>query len=502
MSSRKANDLYQPGTTPMVPPAVAPACTRSPCVCASTGTVDGGNNSDLISRVLEKHSKPWEAAEEHAAHTEHGLMSWTQGGAPGIQIARAEGVHFWDTDGKRYMDFNSMAMCSNHGHTIDPSITEAIVEQINTVPYAYPGLFAPGIRGRLESLLADICPGDLNTFMFPSSGAEANEGAMRMARRFTGRSKIMTRHRSYHGGTTGALAATGDFRRWAGEGLASGDFVKFFDPFPYSFSLGKTEEEVCAASLAAVEEAIKYEGPHQVAAILIEPITGTNGVLFPLPGYLEGIRALCDEHGIMMICDEVMCGFGRSGKLFGFCHAPSVVPDFITFAKGVNTAVVPLAGIGMRQHIADFFRENTYMVGSTYHSHPVSIASGYAALKVMLRDGLVARSAAMGPVMEECMNSLLENHPSVKQARCRGLFGAFDVQRDRVGTFIGEVDAPLDPAMAAFKAALMESGLFTMMRGHTVFTNPPLVISEDELREGFDIIDKALPILDDAMDDA
>jgi taurine--2-oxoglutarate transaminase len=183
-----------------------------------------------------------------------------------------------------------------------------------------------GIRGRLEKLLADICPGDINTFMFPSSGAEANEGAIRMARRFTGRSKIMSRHRSYHGGTTAALAATGDYRRWAGEGLASGDFVKFWDPYPYSFSLGESEEEVCAVSLAALSEAIGYEGPHNVAAILIESITGTNGVLPPPRGYLEGIRELCDQHGILLICDEVMAGFGRSGKIFGFCHAPTVRP--------------------------------------------------------------------------------------------------------------------------------------------------------------------------------
>lgn len=185
-------------------------------------------------------------------------------------------------------------------------------------------MFSSSIRSRLQKLLADICPGDLNTFMFPSSGAEANEGALRLARRFTGRNKIMTRHRSYHGGTTAALTATGDFRKWAGEGLASGDFVKFWDPYPYSFSLGETEEEVCAASLAALAEAVAYEGPHNVAAIMIESITGTNGVLPPPAGYLEGLRALCDQHGILLICDEVMAGFGRSGKLFGFSHAQSV----------------------------------------------------------------------------------------------------------------------------------------------------------------------------------
>lgn len=185
-------------------------------------------------------------------------------------------------------------------------------------------MFSSSIRSRLQKLLADICPGDLNTFMFPSSGAEANEGALRLARRFTGRNKIMTRHRSYHGGTTAALTATGDFRKWAGEGLASGDFVKFWDPYPYSFSLGATEEEVCTASLAALAEAVAYEGPHNVAAIMIESITGTNGVLPPPAGYLEGLRALCDQHGILLICDEVMAGFGRSGKLFGFSHAQSV----------------------------------------------------------------------------------------------------------------------------------------------------------------------------------
>lgn len=481
----------------MAVPAVAEGCTRTPCICDSAAAGDGG----VIDEVLAEHDREWSAAEEQLAHSDHGLMTWSQGGAPGIPIARAEGVYFWDVDGNKYMDFNSMAMCTNHGHTLHPTVIEAITNQINTAPYAYPGMFTSGIRGRLSKLLADICPGDLNTFMFPSSGTEAVEGAIRLARRFTGRSKIMSRYRSYHGHTTAALAATGDFRRWAGEGLASGDFVKFFDPYPYSVSLGDSEEAVAAASLAALEEAIKYEGPHTVAAILVESITGTNGVLPPPEGYLEGLRKLCDNHGILLICDEVMAGFGRSGKLFGFCHAPSVVPDLFTFAKGVNGAVLPLAGIGMRQYIADHFRGAPHMVGSTYHSHPVALASGYAALKVMLREGLVENAARLGPVMTECMDELLDKHPSVKQARNRGLFGAFDVQRDHDGTFIGEVDAPLDPAMVDFKTQLLKSGLFTMMRGHTVFTNPPLVITESQLKEGFAIIDSALHILDDAMDD-
>ena len=218
----------------------------------------------------------------------------------------------------------------------------------------------------------------------------------------------------------------------------------------------------------------RYEGPHTIAAILVESITGTNGVLPPPPGYLEGLRALCDRYGIMLICDEVMAGFGRSGKLFGFCHAPTVVPDLFTFAKGVNGAVLPLAGIGMRDHLAEHFRKTPHMVGSTYHSHPVALASGYAALKVMLRDGLVENAARLGPVMTECMDELLARHPSVKQARNRGLFGAFDVQRDRSGTFIGEVDAPLDPAMVAFKTKLCVPPVpGCLFRDETVALLPP-----------------------------
>eukprot|EP00041_Stephanoeca_diplocostata_P012644 m.212128 g.212128 ORF g.212128 m.212128 type:complete len:544 (+) comp19035_c0_seq2:55-1686(+) len=496
-NQRVANAVYQPGVKSYPCPTVPAECTRSPCTCSGDD-----ETKEITEKILKNHRRTWSDAECAKAHTEHGLMTWNNASAPGIHAVRGEGSYFWDSAGKKYLDFNSMAMCLSHGHTIDDRIIDAVVDQMKTLPYAYPGMFVTNVRGRLSKLLADIVPGDINTFMFPGAGTEAIEGALRMARAYTGRHKVLSRYRSYHGHTTAALTLTGDFRRWAGEAHASGGYVKFHDPFPYAFKYGDTDEEIASRALTELVEILKHEGTHNVAAIVVEAITGTNGVLIPPKGYLEGVRAICDQYGIMLICDEVMAGFGRTGKMFGFCHAPSVVPDFVTFAKGVNGAVLPLAGIGMRDPVADFFRTNPHMVGSTYHSHPVTLASGYAALQVFLERNLTQNAAEMGVVMEECYNDLLAKHPSVKQARCVGLFGAFDVQRDRQGTFIGEVNDPMDPAMVAFKKDLYERGLFTMMRGHTVFTNPPLTVTADEVREGFAMLDASLHILDEAMTDA
>lgn len=495
---REVNNFFAPGVpTFQVPDG---ATDEEKHFARDVATCDDAR----VAEILEEHRHlDWTSKDLEEVHAKHGLMTWNAhsvGNAAAIKAVRGEGCYFWDANGHKYLDFNSMAMCSNFGHTIDPSITKAVVDQLETLPYAYPGLFLTEPRVKLTKLLADICPGDLNTFMFPSAGAEANEGAMRIAQRYTGRQKILSRHRGYHGHTLGSLAATGDFRRWAAGGGISDNFVKFFGPYPYTFRHGETEALACERSLVMLEEQLKYEGPHNVAAIILEAVPGANGILPPPPGYIQGIRKLTEKHGILMICDEVMSGFGRTGKLFSFSHY-DVVPDIVTFAKGVNGAYLPMAGIGIRDHVAQHFHKNNIMIGSTYHSHPVAVASAYAALKVSLRDGLTQNAARLEPIMKECLNDLLAKHPSVKQARCIGLFAGFDVQKNRRGDFIAEVHEPVPAAMTAFKQDLFKRGLFTFTRPHNVFINPPLIISEEQLREGFSIISESLKILDDAMED-
>lgn len=492
-SARKVNAVYQPGVAGFSPsrPHVEGQMKKSEAILANPEAYLAG--LDTVD---------WDQEDLRGIHHNHGLMTWNAHGpsnAGAIKASHGEGVYFWDTDGHKYLDFNSMAMCCNLGHTVDQSIIDAIVDQLETLPYAYPGMFISPIRAKLSKLLADIVPGDINTFMFPSAGTEAVEGAMRIAQRLTGRHKIFSRHRSYHGHTLGAMQATGDFRRHCVAGLTGDAFVKFMGPYPYSYAVGQTEEEITYASLTALEEQLKYENPESVAAIIMECIPGTNGVLPPPKGYIAGVRDLCDKYGIMLIADEVMAGFGRTGKLFAFCHG-DIVPDIITFAKGVNGAYIPLAGIGVRDHIAEHFRDNNVMVGSTYHSHPVAVASAYAALKVNLKVKATENAANMQPIMEDCMNAILDKHPSVKQARCVGLFGALDIQKNSRGDFIGEVDKPMHPAMLAFKKDLYSRGLFTMMRGHCIFTNPPLIINEEQIREGFGLMSESLTILDENMD--
>lgn len=256
------------------------------------------------------------------------------------------------------MDFNSQAMCSNLGHTVPPEVIEEINNQLKSIAYAYPCATVTPIKAKLSALLADIFPGDLNHFYYTTGGAESNETAMRMARLYTGRHKIFARYRSYHGGTLATMGLTGDPRRWYAEPTTSG-VVHFLDPQPYSLSWGESEEQVCKRSLQQLREVLMYEGPHNVAAIFMESVTGTNGILIPPKGYLEGVRAICDEFGILMVCDEVMNGFGRTGTMFGFMNSsPMVIPDIVTMAKGINGAFVPLGAVACRDHVAQHFMKN------------------------------------------------------------------------------------------------------------------------------------------------
>ncbi|GAM23892.1 hypothetical protein SAMD00019534_070670 [Acytostelium subglobosum LB1] len=426
------------------------------------------------------------------------LFSWNATGpasASALVMAKGEGVYFYDQNGKKFIDFNSQAMCSNLGHTVPEEVIKAVNDQLRTAAYAYPCAIVTETKAKLSQLLADLLPGDLGHLFYTSGGAESNETAMRMARLMTGRHKILARYRSYHGATLGAISLTGDPRRWPAEPAASG-VVHFVDPFPVSFKWGDDEAEITKRSLQYLREIIMYEGGKNIAALFIEPVTGTNGILKPPRGYLEGIRQICDEHGILMVCDEVMNGFGRTGQMFGFMNSEGVVPDIVTMAKGINGAYLPLGAVACRDHVANFFRVNPIGIGSTYNSHPVTLASAYAALQYFLKTDVLGNVRKMEPVLIECLKDLKRRHPTVKGFRALGLFGIVELQKNSKGDPFIEYNGPAHPAINAFKADLVGNGLYTLARWSSFFTNPPLTINEQELKQGFDILDKCLTNLD------
>jgi taurine--2-oxoglutarate transaminase len=427
-----------------------------------------------------------------ALSRKHTLFEWSaQAAVDPIPVARAKGVYFWTPDGKRYIDLNSQLMCVNAGHG-DSRIVRAIQEQAETLAYANP-FMATEARARLGAKLAAIAPGDIEVFFFTNGGADANENAIRLARLATGRHKILARYRSYHGATAGSLALTGDPRRWASEPGMSG-VVHVLDPY-HGIARGWDSAE---EALAMLEEVVQLEGPHTIAAFILEAVTGTNGILIPPDGYLQGVRDLCTRHGILMICDEVMSGFGRTGEWFAVNHW-RVVPDLLTMAKGLTSAYIPLGAVGLRRAVADQFRDRVYYGGLTYNSHPLACAAALATIQVYEDDRLVERARRTGAVMQELMLELQARHPSVGAVRSIGLFGVFELVRSR------QTREPLAPfngtseEMKALSRFFRQEGLYTFIRWNTFFTNPPLCISEAELREAFDIIDRGLAITDRAV---
>jgi taurine---2-oxoglutarate transaminase len=345
----------------------------------------------------------------------------------------------------------------------------------------------------LGAKLAEIAPGDIDVFFFTNGGAEANENAVRLARLATGRHKILARYRSYHGGTAGSITLTGDPRRWASEPGMPG-VVHVLDPY-HGIARGWDSAE---ESLAMLEEVIQLEGAGTIAAFILESVTGTNGVLVPPDGYMQGVRALCDKYGILMICDEVMAGFGRTGEWFAINHW-NVVPDMITMAKGLTSAYVQLGAVGMRRGIADTFKDKVFSSGLTYNSHPLACAAALATIQVYEDDKLMDNARVVGGLMKNLLADLARKHPSVGATRSIGLFGLVELVRDRakktpLAPFNGTSDE-----MAALGKFFREEGLYTFVRWNTFFTNPPLCIREDEMREAFAIIDRGLEITDRAV---
>ena len=429
----------------------------------------------------------------------HSFWTWSaQGKVSPIPVTRAKGVYFWDTDGKRYLDFNSMTMCVNIGHG-DERVIDAIIEQAKALPYAAPGM-ATKPRAILGELLNEITPGNLDHFMFTLGGADANENAVKLARGYTGKHKILARYRSYHGASAGAMALTGDPRRNPWEPNLMPGVVHFLDPYRYRSTFHRTNPNICEADftqdyLNHLEEIIQYEDPKTIAAILIESVTGTNGIIIPPEGYLQGVRELCNKYHLLLIADEVMSGFGRTGKWFAVDHW-GVVPDLMTMAKGLTSAYAPLGAVAMKPEIAAAYNDVVYQGGLTYTAHPISLAAAIANIKVMQEDHIIEHTHEMGPVLHRMLADLGEQHASIGEVRSIGLFGVIELVRDR---HTREPFTPWNassPEMAALRKSLLENGLYLYSHWHTLLIIPPLIITESQLAEGFDILDKALAATD------
>jgi len=422
----------------------------------------------------------------------HTLFEWSvQGAVDPIPVARAKGIYFWTPEGKRYIDFNSQLMSVNIGHG-DERVITAIQEQAATLAYVNPAMVTEP-RARLAAKLAELCPGDIDTFFFTNGGAEATENAIRIARMVTGRHKILVRYRSYHGATAGSLTLTGDPRRWGSEPGIPG-IVRVMDPY-HGIQRGWDSTE---QALAHIEEVIQLEGPKNIAAFILETVTGTNGILIPPDGYMQGVRALCDRHGILMIADEVMAGFGRTGEWFAINHW-HVVPDIITMAKGLTSSYVPLGAVGLRQVHAQFFRDHMFYGGLTYNSHTLACAAALATIRVYEEDDLIRQTRIRGELLKQLHADMAAKHPSVGATRAIGLFGIIELVRNRQTL---EPMAPFNgtsPEMQALAKFFRQEGLFTLVRWNAVYTNPPLCITDDQLREAFDIIDRGLSITDQAV---
>ncbi|TMD42367.1 MAG: aminotransferase class III-fold pyridoxal phosphate-dependent enzyme [Chloroflexi bacterium] len=444
--------------------------------------------------ALETASRPKVLSDEEivALCRRYTLYEWTaQAAADPIAVDHAKGVYFYSPSGKRYLDFNSQLMSVNAGHG-DPRIIDAIKRQAEKLAYANP-FMAHEPRARLGQKLAELMPGDLDKVFFTLGGAEANENAIRLARAVTGRHKVMARYRSYHGATAGAIALTGDPRRWAND-IGDSGVVHVLDPYHGP----ERPVDNAAEALRYLEETIQLEGPNTIAAFFLETVTGTNGILIPPDGYLEGVRRLCDRYGILMVCDEIMSGFGRTGEWFAVDHW-KVVPDLMTMAKGLTSSYVPLGAVAMRPNIAEHFEKNVFYGGLTYNSHPLACAAALGTIQAYEEDDMVGNARRMGLVMAGHHAALKEKHPSVGLTRSIGLFGILELVKNRQTMEpLAPFNATSEPMKAVGKS-LRDHGLYTFVRWHTIMTNPPLCISEEQLAEGFAIIDKALEIADRAV---
>ena len=443
--------------------------------------------------VLE--TRPSDAFTNDRKHVFH---SWSaQSLINPIVVAGGEGAWFWDDAGRRYLDFSSQLVNVNIGHQ-HPKLVAAIKEQADRLCTIAP-IHANDARSEAARLICEVAPGDLNMVFFTNGGAEATENAMRMARVHTGRHKVLTTYRSYHGATGGAIQLTGDPRRWPSEPAMPG-IIKFWGPYTYRSQFhSQNDAEESQRALQHLEDVVMVEGANNIAAIILETVVGTNGILVPPPGYLQGVRDLCNRTGIVMICDEVMAGFGRCGEWFAVDHW-NVTPDLICFAKGVNSGYVPLGGVVISEKIADTFRERAFPGGLTYSGHPLACASAVASINIFKEEKIVEHARHLGnDIIGPELQKLKDKHPSVGDVRGLGVFWAIELVRDRATreplvpfNAAGADNKPMVDVITACKA----QNLWPFTHFNRMHVVPPLVITDQEMRDGLAIIDEALNVAD------
>ncbi len=425
----------------------------------------------------------------------HLVYSWkAQGAVDPIIMDRAEGIYMWDTDGKKYIDFCSGLLCVNIGHS-NQHVLDAMRKQMEKCTYVGT-MFGTEPKAKLGEMISEVTPGDLDYVFFANGGAEAIENAIKAARWYTGRHKIYSRWRSYHGATAGAITLTGDPRRWPAEPGIPG-VVKFFGPYPYQCPFGSASEEECGEkTLEVLKTQIMLDGPKTIAAIFMEPIVGTNGIIIPPKNFMKGVRQLCDENGILLVIDETMAGWGRTGKWFGIEHY-GVIPDIITTAKGITSGYVQLGAMMWSKKIWDYFQDHPFTGGLTYAGHALACATGIANIEVYRNEKLIEKSATRGEYLNKKLLELKDKHPSVGDVRCKGLWACIELTSDKktkapLAGFNNSIQDVAGPLMKK----LYELGLYLFAKWDFIFIAPPLIITEEQIDESVSKIDKALEYAD------
>ena len=423
------------------------------------------------------------------------LFSWSkQKGIAPIAVKHAEGVYLYDYDGKHYIDFSSGLMNVNIGHG-NQRVTDAVVKQMQEVAYVTPSCVTK-VRGELGKKLAEICPGDLNKAFFTLCGATSIENGIKLARLYTGRHKILTRYQSYHGASYGAMSASGDPRRIPMDSQQAPNFVHFDLPYLYRWEYG--EENLLKEAVASLERVIAYEGPANIAAILLEGESGSSGCLKYPVGYLKAVREICNKQGILLIIDEVMSGFGRTGKWFGF-ENHDIVPDMIAMAKGLTCGYLPFGCLMVSDKIAAKYDDTVLSLGLTYSAHPVSCAAALETLKIYEDEGLIENCVAMGRYVNEQVELLKQKHPSIGDFRNTGLLGCIELVKNR------KTKEPMAPfnakpdemaVMNKVAAKIKDLGMYTFVRWSYIFIAPPLCVTKEQIDEGLKIISEAIAIAD------
>ncbi|MBA4139605.1 MAG: aminotransferase class III-fold pyridoxal phosphate-dependent enzyme [Segetibacter sp.] len=450
----------------------------------------------MLETLLDKKTETEEIIQDNLDYT---LFSWSkQKGLNPIAVKYGEGVYLYDYDGKRYIDFSSGLMNVNIGHG-DQRVTKAVVEQMQQVTYVTPGCVTK-VRGDLGKKLAGICPGDLNKAFFTLCGATSIENAIKLARLYTGRHKILSRYQSYHGSSNGAMTASGDPRKLPVDSQQAPNFIHFDLPYAYRWEYG--EENLLKEAVASLQRIIEYEGPANIAAILLEGQSGTSGCLLYPNGYLKAVREVCNKHGILLIMDEVMSGFGRTGKWFGFEHH-GIVPDMIAMAKGLTCGYLPFGCLMVSDKIAAKYDDNMLALGLTYSAHPVSCAAALKVLTIYEDDNLIENAKEMGEYVDERIEEMKAKHPSIGDWRNQGLLGCMELVKNRktkepFAPFNAKPDEML--VMNKVAAKIKELGMYTFVRWGFIFIAPPLCVTREQIDEGLEIISEALKITDDSIE--